>query len=62
MRMSKAKQTNEENTVTEKHEYNPVNMAGKKIGKKDDEAPESKPTTDDYNHVNMAGKKAELGK
>ena len=56
--MSKTnKPSNEKKPV--KHNYNPVNMAGKKIGIAEKQEPERKPSSnDEYNPVNMAGKKA----
>ena len=51
-----------ENLLAVKDEYNPVNMAGKKAGKKieKNDKPSQKKALgkDDYNPVNMAGKTA----
>ena len=60
--MSKTSQPNNETQTPVEDLYNPVNMAGKKIGKSENQEPNRKPKTDEYNPVNMAGKKAETSK
>jgi hypothetical protein len=40
------------------HNYNPVNMAGRKTKKSDEQSQQNPQPKDDYNPVNMAGKKA----
>ena len=47
-----------ENLLAVKDEYNPVNMAGKKIEKNDKPSQKKALGKDDYNPVNMAGKSA----
>ena len=61
--MSKMKQPKGQTTAPVQDEYNPVNIAGNKIGKPDEQIPvrmpetKNMPETDQYNPVKMVGKK-----